>query len=563
MSGKTQSQTLRLEQLRNNWFVFSLTLLVAFCSIVYELVFSQALTVIFGGTVIRYSMTIGLYLFSLGIGAFLYNWILKRRKKALDVPRLFFYVEIALSILGPLGLIFIVFLGTILTGSLTLVTDVTNKSSPIIFYYFILTISHAPVIIVGILSGLEIPLLSALVKGGGDSFSDVLGFDYIGALFGTIVYAMILYPGFGLVITAIAIGAFNLLAALTFVLVSYRPKEKLPMILSGVLFVIYAFFMIQGGLVRDTLQNMYLRSFVTGATSDSIKGALTTKYQEVVLYDVHHPISDKAVDTCLNLDRHLQLCDSWAHSYHSGLIDLPFSLIENPEEARVLVIGGGDWIAVNYIRKYGAFVDLVDIDEEFITFTKTLPLAAKYHEDAYKYEKLTLHISDAFYYMKTNQKKYDLIVYDLPGLLHDKLLHLYSFEFYSFLNHGLKDNGLLVTWGYPEVRENENHYKGLLNTISAAGFEYYHRYFFDIKTGYGSMMYGYPMSRGNFYYLFRKTSHTSLTEEILSGRDGSTDIRRFEFAGRRGYWQRLPEYAGHKINSVFSPNLDLMISFYM
>ena len=78
---KKASSGLRMEQLRQNWFIFSLTLLVAFCSIVYELIFSQALTVIFGGTVIRYSMTIGLYLFSLGIGAFLYNWILKRSKK--------------------------------------------------------------------------------------------------------------------------------------------------------------------------------------------------------------------------------------------------------------------------------------------------------------------------------------------------------------------------------------------------------------------------------------------------------------------------------------------------
>ena len=51
--------------------IYVVTVLVAFCSIVYELLMAQTLTLLTGNSVLRYSTTIGLYLASMGIGAFL------------------------------------------------------------------------------------------------------------------------------------------------------------------------------------------------------------------------------------------------------------------------------------------------------------------------------------------------------------------------------------------------------------------------------------------------------------------------------------------------------------
>ena len=45
--------------------------ILAYCSIVYELTMAQSLSAFLGDTVLRYSTTIGLYLASMGIGAFL------------------------------------------------------------------------------------------------------------------------------------------------------------------------------------------------------------------------------------------------------------------------------------------------------------------------------------------------------------------------------------------------------------------------------------------------------------------------------------------------------------
>lgn len=49
--------------------VYIFTLVLAFCSIVYELLLGQSLSAFMGNTVLRYSVTIGLYLFSMGMGA--------------------------------------------------------------------------------------------------------------------------------------------------------------------------------------------------------------------------------------------------------------------------------------------------------------------------------------------------------------------------------------------------------------------------------------------------------------------------------------------------------------
>lgn len=137
-----------------------LTLIVAFCSLVYELIYSQTLTILFGQTVVRYSVTIGLYLFSLGIGAFLFSRVAKLRARGV-----FYAVEIALSVLGPLGVF-----GVFFINSTTRDAWLEPNGQ-----LFLLVVSHLPVVIVGLLSGLELPLLTALSAEPEGAFHRVLG----------------------------------------------------------------------------------------------------------------------------------------------------------------------------------------------------------------------------------------------------------------------------------------------------------------------------------------------------------------------------------------------------
>lgn len=117
--------------------IYCVTFILAYRSIIYELVMAQSLSAFLGDTVLRYSTTVGLYLASLGIGAFLCRGGVLQRPVYSLVK-----IEILLSVVGGFCLVYLHFCNLLI-------------SSGNLFFLF----SHALIIAIGILSGFEIPLL--------------------------------------------------------------------------------------------------------------------------------------------------------------------------------------------------------------------------------------------------------------------------------------------------------------------------------------------------------------------------------------------------------------------
>lgn len=449
---------------RTPLFVPVATFVAAFCSIIYELVLSQALTIIYGGTVLRYSVTIGLFLFSLGLGAFLYA----RVKRRMEAQMALFIVEALLSLFGFLG-VFFVFLGRgALEGPLP--------------YLVVLVLSHVPVVAIGILSGLEIPILTDCDEDG--NFTKVLGIDYFGSLVGTLVYALFLYPMSGLVVTTISIVSLNLLLAVV-CLVHYRlysghARARAMFVLVAILVLVWGHARsIESWTEKEYLTKVIQREYALyGVDLEhvEVKNHFTTAYQEVSLYDIYiRSTSARYVssDTCLNLGEHIQMCNQWVDAYHKGLVHMPMALLPKDKKLSILILGGGDFIAVNYLRTFDArigSIDLVDIDPQFQTFARTHPYLLEKNQGAFDYDKLTLSVGDAYSYVQHTDKHYDFILMDLPGLRHDKMLPLYSKEFYTFARRALAEGGILVSWRYPADMY-PTHGDALEATLAAAGFK--------------------------------------------------------------------------------------------
>lgn len=170
---------------------YLLTLILAFCSVVYELLLGQTLSAFLGNTVLRYSITIGLYLFSMGIGAYL----LTGSRKAHPLSTLL-KVELALALIG----------GT----SVALLFILDSFGIPGILFS---AIAHGFIITIGVLTGLEIPLLIELRRlEKPDTAATVLGVDYLGAFAGTLCFAFWFYPQIGIITTSFAVAALNALA---------------------------------------------------------------------------------------------------------------------------------------------------------------------------------------------------------------------------------------------------------------------------------------------------------------------------------------------------------------
>ena len=78
--------------------VLCLKFVLAFCSLSYELLLAQSLSAFLPNTALRYSITIGLYLFAMGMGAFFID------KKMKNPYRNLWKTEMLLTCIGALSL---------------------------------------------------------------------------------------------------------------------------------------------------------------------------------------------------------------------------------------------------------------------------------------------------------------------------------------------------------------------------------------------------------------------------------------------------------------------------
>lgn len=172
-----------------NWFVYFFSFLLAFCSLYYEYVSAQVMSVYIGGTKGQYLIIISLFTCALGIGALLFN----RLNKKFSVKRIFITIEILLTLLGG--------------ASPYLISYLLGGNSPATLLDIIL--SYGLIFLIGLLSGFEIPCLFELAP---NRQGKILAFDYLGMLAVSWVFPFLLLPHLGSGAGVLFVASLNLLA---------------------------------------------------------------------------------------------------------------------------------------------------------------------------------------------------------------------------------------------------------------------------------------------------------------------------------------------------------------
>src|SRR4051812_29867669 len=171
--------------------LFVSVLAIAACGLIYELVASALASYLLGDSVMQFSTVIGTYLFAMGIGSWLSRYITR------GLVARFVTIELMVGLVG-------------------------GFSSTILFVAFAYTSGfrltlYALVTVIGILVGLEIPLLMRILRERfefREVVSNVLTFDYLGALAASLAFPIILVPKLGLVRSAMCFGIVNAAIAL-------------------------------------------------------------------------------------------------------------------------------------------------------------------------------------------------------------------------------------------------------------------------------------------------------------------------------------------------------------
>jgi len=390
----------------------------AACGLVYELALITLGSYLTGSSVVQTSLVISFVMAAMGLGALAVKPLLRW-----PVPA-FAAVELSLGFVGAL-------------------------SVPLLYAAFAWLNLYTPVMLVtatliGGLIGAEIPLLMALVQQirrqeAAGAVADLSAVDYGGALVGGLAFPFLLLPVFGLLQGALVVGALNvavagLLAGWLFRR-SLRRRGRVAVAVATV-----------GGLALLGGAAAFAEPFEVTARQrlyrSPIIHAERSAYQEIVLTAA--PVDRwRARDVRLYLDGDLQFSSLDEYRYHESLVHPVMA----GKHRRVLVLGGGDGLALREVLRYSdvEHVTLVDLDAAVVELARTHDWLSERNRGAFEDDRVEVVAADAFTWARDYEgEPFDAVVVDLPDPDSTETAKLYTVEFYGIVDRHLAPGGRMA-----------------------------------------------------------------------------------------------------------------------
>ncbi len=256
-------------------------------------------------------------------------------------------------------------------------------------------VMYIEIIVIGTFVGAEIPILTRIIEDDNENLrvtlSSIFSFDYIGGLVGSIAFPIILLPHLGYFATSFLIGCMNTLAA-TLIIFKYSDRlinPKIYRISVVILFVV----MLLGMLFSDNISSRV----EDGLYRDRVIFSKHTKYQDTKYQD------------------------------------------------NVLILGGGDGLAVREILKYKEpNITLVDLDKDMVNLCKENKQIKELNKNSLNSDRLTIVNQDAYQFLKNTDEKFDVIIVDLPDPNNESLNKLYTNVFYRLCSNSLTADGIMT-----------------------------------------------------------------------------------------------------------------------
>lgn len=414
---------------------------VATCGLIYELVAGTAASYLLGDSVTQFSTIIGVYLFSMGVGSYLSKFFSN------NLLAWFIQIEILVGLVGGFSSTFLF----VLFGTVT-------------YFRFAL---YGLVSLTGILVGLEIPLLMRILENRfefKDLVSKVFTFDYIGALLASIIFPLVLVPHLGLLRTSLFFGVMNVAVAWV---VCHRFKTELAwanQLKSAAIIsiTVLVFGFVYANELMDWSESTAYQEHVIYAKSSS--------YQRIVLTQNKNELR-------LYLNGNLQFSSADEYRYHEALVHPVMQA--NTAAKQILVLGGGDGLAVRELLKYPTVqqITLVDLDPEMTKLFTQNTLLSELNKQSFKHPKVKVINADAFVWLKQNSNLFDCILVDFPDPSNYSVGKLYSQTFYKLLHKTLHPNGALVVQSTSPFIARKSFWC-INNTLKSVGFNTmpYHTY---------------------------------------------------------------------------------------
>ncbi|MFJ9041025.1 polyamine aminopropyltransferase [Streptomyces sp. NPDC102406] len=400
----------------------------AACGLVYELELVALASYFLGDSVTQTSVVLSVMVFAMGLGALAAKRLRPRAAAGFGL------VETALALVGGCSAmaLYAVFAWSGARGA-------ASDGPRWLLVAFSLGI--------GVLIGAEVPLLMVLIQrirrqDAGGAVADLFAADYVGALVGGLAFPFLLLPLLGQLTGALLTGAVNAVAGGALVLgllrrdLSARGRRVLLLANLAVLSVLAAAWVLVDDFERAARHAMF------GA---EVRVAERTEVQEVVVTGGERgPLG-------LYLDGQLRAGGRDEARYHAALVG---PAMRGGPHARVLVLGGGDGLAVREVLRHSGVrrVDVVDTDPGVVRLARTDPGLRALNRGALRDPRVRVATGDVFALLREESRvradaPYDVVVCDLPDPARTDSAKLYSQEFYGLVRRVLSGPGRVVAHG--------------------------------------------------------------------------------------------------------------------
>ncbi len=409
---------------------------IATCGLIYELLAGTLSSYVLGDSVTQFSIIIGIYLFAMGVGSYLSKFIEKH------VAEKFVEIELGVAVVG-------------------------GFSAPVLFLtfanlsYFSIVL-YGVVFVIGVLVGLEIPLLMRILKDEldfKDLISRVLAFDYIGALVASLLFPIFLVPRLGLNRTSLLFGMLNAGIGLwgTWLLL---PLIKRSVTLMRIKAVVILLLLAIAFIKADRLTTLAEDALFV----DNIIYAKSSAYQRIV-------VTKGKTGYALFLNGNLQFNSFDEYRYHEALVHPAFAAY-NGDPKRVLVLGGGDGLALREIEKYPSveFIQLVDLDPDMTKVSTAVPALGELNKHSFSDPRVHVTNADAFVWLDSIQTDpFDIAIVDFPDPNNFALGKLYTTRFYNLLKKKLRpDSAVVIQTTSPLIARNS--FWCVVKTLESVGY---------------------------------------------------------------------------------------------
>ncbi len=366
-------------------------------SIITQLILLREFLTVFSGNELVYGLILANWFLLTGLGSYLgRSLILARNKIAVWIS-----FQIIIAILPLLQITFIRSIPVLFFRGLSLGVDR--------IYYLSLLILAPYCLITGVL----LTFACILFTKRNISLGKVYFFDSLGNILGGFIFSFLFVYLLNSFETAYVVLVLNLLCAS---LLSIKFKHRILSVLC-VLITLLATFLITTGPNMRTLSHMYGEPILYAESSPYGHVVVTESRDQLNVYE-----NGKVLFSSENLAQNEE--------------DVHLVMLQHASPKNILLVSGGISGIVPELEKYNVSrIDYVELDP------LVLQVSSRY-SDEYNNPKVHAFQTDARQFIKSTEKKYDVIILNLPDPLNLQLNRYYSTEFFQEVKNALSEKGI-------------------------------------------------------------------------------------------------------------------------